>query len=60
MARVPCERTPRRSELDRSWASWSAWSGRRPAGQPYELYHNTPDEVAADRLVTDIHLPLEP
>jgi len=45
---------------DRLFGEWLPGSGRRPAGQPYELYHNTPDEVAADRLVTDIHLPLEP
>jgi len=45
---------------DALFREWLPQSGREPAGPPYELYHNTPDEVAADRLVTDIHLPLKP
>ncbi len=39
---------------------WLADSGREPDGAPYELYHNTPEEVPPDRLVTDLHLPLKP
>lgn len=42
------------------FGDWLPASGREVGGKSYELYHNTPDEVPADRLVTDIHLPLKP
>lgn len=45
---------------NRLMQEWLPASGRQQAASPYELYHNTPDEVPADRLITDIHLPLKP
>ena len=41
--------------------TWLPGSGRRAAGRPcYEIYANTPVDVAPDALITDIHLPFAP
>jgi AraC family transcriptional regulator len=40
---------------------WLPGSGREPRhAPPFEVYHNTPQEVPPEGLVTDICVPLEP
>jgi AraC family transcriptional regulator len=43
------------------YAAWLPTSGREPRNAPpFEVYLNTPQQVAAENLLTEIYLPLEP
>jgi AraC family transcriptional regulator len=43
------------------YAAWLPTSGREPRNAPpFEVYLNTPQQVAPENLLTDIYLPLEP
>jgi len=43
------------------YGAWLPTSGREPRhAPPFEVYLNTPREVAPEELLTEIYLPLEP
>jgi AraC family transcriptional regulator len=43
------------------YGTWLPASGREPRhAPPFEVYLNSPQEVKAEDLLTDIHLPLAP
>lgn len=43
------------------YGNWLPSSGRELRNAPvYEVYHNAPQQTPPEKLITDIHLPLEP